>query len=99
MTQLQVELVNPRAGRLLRELEAMNLIAIKNPEPACDDAEVSSPAAVSTTSLSPESFSPEGLPEGFPPMLLGKIPLSLYGSVKILGDIISPIDVEWNAMK
>jgi hypothetical protein len=38
-------------------------------------------------------------PSDFPPLLKGKVHPALYRKGKILGDIISPIDVEWEAMK
>jgi len=38
-------------------------------------------------------------PPDFPPFLKGAVHPALYGKGKILGDIVSPIDVEWEAMK
>ncbi|HBT78238.1 MAG TPA: hypothetical protein DEB39_15240 [Planctomycetaceae bacterium] len=44
---------------------------------------------------------PEGvpLPEGVPPELAKFVHPKLYGKGKTLGNIISPIDVEWEAMQ
>jgi len=38
-------------------------------------------------------------PPGFDPRFIGAVNPAAYGRGKILGDIISPIDVEWEAMK
>jgi len=39
------------------------------------------------------------VPPGVHPGLLDLIDPEIYGKMKIIGDIISPIDVEWEAMK
>ena len=39
------------------------------------------------------------VPEGVHPGLLDLIDPETYGKMKVLGDIVSPIDVEWEAMK
>lgn len=39
----------------------------------------------------------DNLPPGFDPRLKGIVDPELYGTVTILGDIIEPIDVEWEA--
>lgn len=43
--------------------------------------------------------SPSPLPEGFNPMMLGIIDTKMYGSVKVIGDIIAPIDEKWEALQ
>lgn len=41
----------------------------------------------------------EPLPEGVPSEIARFVHPELYGKGKILGDIVSPIDVEWEAMQ
>jgi len=38
-------------------------------------------------------------PPDFPPFLKGKVHPGAFRKAKIIGDIVSPIDVEWEAMK
>ena len=39
------------------------------------------------------------LPEGFDPLLIEVVDPYFYGKAKAVGDIVSPIDVEWEAMQ
>jgi len=39
------------------------------------------------------------LPEGFDPILIDVVDPCFYGKAKAVGDIISPIEVEWEAMR
>lgn len=39
------------------------------------------------------------IPEDYDKMLLGIVPPEMIGSVTVVGDIIEPIDVEWDACK
>lgn len=44
-----------------------------------------------------ESAFPADLPPGFDPALIGLASPEMFGKAKITGDVMAPIDVEWDA--
>ncbi len=39
----------------------------------------------------------ENLPEGYDPRLKGIVSPRLFGSVKVVGDIVAPLGIQWEA--
>jgi len=88
MTSLTITLPDDVA-KLAEEKGLLSTVAIT--------ALVHEAALRETTNASGEGNFP--LPPGYEPWMKGKVSPELFGRGEILGDIVSPIDVEWEVMK